>query len=1072
MKGKIKLLGHIGLVLFVVSALMLTVAPVAQAATAVTNVYVDFPGNSDTAENETSESLGNIYIIHFKSTTALSRGVDTVTVTWPDGSAAMCGTASTARDFTVTSADEADVTFSTDYGTLGYSNATWYQLIGDGTVGGYRVKVTAPIDIAAGQDVWVRFVCDDTDTVIESCETEAVTYKVKVATSQDTTPVLSSAFPLGATAVSTLTVTPLVTTAGVTTQYIAQFTDSDDVGVGGTVTLKFPLGTTMPSTISTSDVLFSADGTNYSNATAATVDANLRTITGTTPIALTTTTSKMKILSSAGVANPQTAATTTYRCMISTSTDARWFREETARTHEAGTATKVLVANGEIGEPASVYSDNATMINMASSYIYVTMADQYGNAKDVTGDVTVSLSTSSGTGTFYTCSVDTPAEGTGTYGAVTSITCDEADPTDKGQQVYYKDSTAGTHTLTFSADSYTSATWTITVAPAVSLYDANNNLVNTYGATSTAPVTELGSAEAGSVFANAPKFGSDYINDAITAAFAGDTVKLGDGIYEVDNNSYINLNEKITLTSVNGASSTTIRPTQDVDKAIGVGTAGTATNPVIIDGLTFQWLRSGTDIECAVYNAGYNYVTVRNCVFNNIEPDQGAATEGVLWFQNSRADLTSLTISNNTFNSCVTTWPNMGSDYDYSGCIILEFAATEYAVSGVTISGNTLTDCGQYGITIGGYDADDETGGYVTNNTITNGQCAIDVFNNSNGVNITGNTITDAYSYGVYVEGSNNASLVIKNNTITGCAGEYYFGSSTTEHGGAIVVETPTSITDPVIQYNTITGSGSYAIKVDTLASGGVNCKYNWFGDATGPYYSALTGANISKSNPNGTGDKITDKVVYYPWLYKSRADVVADNVSYQTSNMKLVLGAWNTLSTPVKLISTADSIDELIPSANMTIGYYYDGGWQQITTGYVLSPCDAVYVKMKSTASTAYVQFKFDAGAFSAPSKDLDVGWNLISLASLDASKDATDAVASVANTAANLPGWSQLISPSLNAAQTDIYGATETAWSESAGQGTSNETLLPGLGYWIYMQNAATLAGFEITPIVPDLD
>jgi hypothetical protein len=1062
MKGKFKLFGHIGLMLFVVSALVLTLAPVAQAATAVTDVWVDFPF-SDTPPNKTSTNEGNEYYIHFQPTTALSRGIDTVTVTWPDGSAAMCGTTSTARDFTVTSADETDVYFSTDYDTLDTS-ANWYRLIGDGVVGGYRVKVTTPIDVAAGQDVWIKFDPDASDTVITSCETAGVLYKVSVATSQDTTPVLSRAFALGDAEVSVVVVTPLVTTAGVTTQYIAAFTDSTDVGVGGTVTIKFPFGATMPSTISTSDVLFSADGTNYSNATAATVDADLRTITGTTPIALTDSNSKMKILSSAGVANPQVAATTTYKCMLRTSTDAWWQQEATGRTHGADTATKVLVANGEIGEPTSVYSDDATMINMASSYIYVTMADQYGNAKLVTGGVTVNLATSSGTGTFYTCDQATPSSGSGNYSAVTSLTVDAASPADVGQQVYYKDTTAGTHTLTFSCDTYTSATWTITVAPAVSLYDANNNLVNTYGATSTAPVTELGSEEAGSTFANAPKFGVDYINDAITAAFAGDTVKLGDGIYELD--AAISLDEKITLTSVNGASYTTLRPTTEINWAIAVATSGTATDPVVIDDLTFQRLRLNTDIDCAVRNAGYDYVTVQNCVFNNIEPDDGAATEGVIWFQNSQADLASLTISNNTFNSCCTTWPNMGAWYDYSGCIILDFAGGgQYAVTGVTIDGNTLTDCGQYGITIGGYDSDDEGSGYVTNNTITNGQCAIDVFNNSNNVSITGNTITDAYSYGIYVESTNNAGLVIKNNTITGCAGEYYM-TSTTSNGGAIVVENPTSTSDPVIQYNDITGSGSYAIKIDTLSSGGVNCKYNWFGDASGPYYSALTGANITKSNPNGTGDKITDKVVYYPWLYKSRANVVADNVSYQTSNMKLVSG-WNTMSTPVKLISTADSIDELIPSG-MTIGYYYDGGWQQITTGYVLNACDAVYVKM---SAATYVQFKFDAGAFTTPSKALDAGWNLISLASLDASKDATDAVASVDLTAGNLPGWSQLISPSMNAAQTDIYGATETAWSESSGQ-SSSETMQPGLGYWIYMQNAATLAGFELTPIVPDLD
>jgi len=472
MKGKFRILRRIGLGVFLICALMLAFMPVApvSAATEVTEVWVDFPF-SDTVPNVYSQNAGNEYYIHFKPTTALSRGVDTVTVTWPDGSAAMCGTASTARDFTVTSADETDVYFSTDYGTLG-SNANWYRLLGDGVVGGYRVKVKASLDVAAGQDVWIKFDPDASDTIITACETEAVTYKVYVATSQDTTPVLSSAFPIGDDEVDVVVVTPLVTTAGVGTQYIAVFTPSNQVDIGGTVTLKFPLGTTMPSSISTSDVLFSANGTDYSNSTAATVDANLRTITGTTPVALSASTSSMKILSSAGVANPQTA-TAASKAMLSTSADAQWQQEASGRDIVAGSATKIIVANGQIGlDSVLPYSDDATMINMLSSYIYVTMADQYGNAKDVTGDVTVSLSTSSGTGTFYTSDNDAP--GSGDYSAVTSITCDVADPTDKGQQVFYKDTAAGIHTLTFSADTYASATWAMTLAPAISLYDANN----------------------------------------------------------------------------------------------------------------------------------------------------------------------------------------------------------------------------------------------------------------------------------------------------------------------------------------------------------------------------------------------------------------------------------------------------------------------------------------------------------------------------------------------------------------------------------------------------------------------
>ena len=83
---------------------------------------------------------------------------------------------------------------------------------------------------------------------------------------------------------------------------------------------------------------------------------------------------------------------------------------------------------------------------------------------------------------------------------------------------------------------------------------------------------------------------------------------------------------------------------------------------------------------------------------------------------------------------------------------------------------------------------------------------------------------------------------------------------------------------------------------------------------------------------------------------------------------------------------------------------------------------------------------------------------------------------MASVAKTAANLPGYSQLISPSMNASQTDIYGISGLNWvfayGETVADDTATQKLLAGLGYWVYMQNAATLAGFEITPIAPDLN
>jgi len=121
------------------------------------------------------------------------------------------------------------------------------------------------------------------------------------------------------------------------------------------------------------------------------------------------------------------------------------------------------------------------------------------------------------------------------------------------------------------------------------------------------------------------------------------------------------------------------------------------------------------------------------------------------------------------------------------------------------------------------------------------------------------------------------------------------------------------------------------------------------------------------------------------------------------------------------------------------------------------LTPCHAYYIKMTVADS---IVLKYDANEYSTPTKALTAGWNLIGLASLSSMSEIT-AVASVLKTAANLPGYSQVISPSMN---------TES-WSYSAAAGTA-KSMLVGEGYWIYMQNASTLAGFTIFPLVPDLD
>jgi hypothetical protein len=168
----------------------------------------------------------------------------------------------------------------------------------------------------------------------------------------------------------------------------------------------------------------------------------------------------------------------------------------------------------------------------------------------------------------------------------------------------------------------------------------------------------------------------------------------------------------------------------------------------------------------------------------------------------------------------------------------------------------------------------------------------------------------------------------------------------------------------------------------------------------------------------------------------------------------------------PIILDDSNDTVGEVVDLAKITIAYWYDTSdadtdgnyWEQVTADYALEPCDAIYIKMNAADS---ILLKYDAVNISLPTKQLYAGWNLIGLASLE-TKHVDDAVQSVANTPDNLPGYSQVISPSMNSED----------WTFSYGQSYTDEDMLVGEGYWIYMQNDCTLVGFTVTPVEPSLD
>jgi parallel beta-helix repeat protein len=1022
--GKVKTIYRILVPVLVVLGMALSPFPAMETASAssVSSAWVEL--SDGTVLNSTDTNLE--YIIHFTAATALSGGRDTITVSFPNGTTEMAGEEGSGYAFSLPGSIDKD-NMAVDPDGAATETTGYTDCYTDPDVGTYRVRLTVPEDIAAGASPYVRFETGASITSAAQSKTDSGAlcfYRVKVETSQDTVPVYSEYFYLGSTAVSDvdhLTGYPDPATVGAAAGYRFEFTagSSGALSAGsGTITVIFPSGTTVPASASPSYVQVDADGSasTYSP-TACTVapacHTASRTVTLTVPQSVADDANVYVYFDSGfGLVNPTESASAA-KIKLFTSAEPKYAEADTGYAVTAGTATKL-----EFADKSGAYSDDATMINMYSSTIYLQLQDGYGNIKAPASDQTASLNSTSDTGRFYSAagsqiSSATIYDGTG-----------DPDGTTAGQFSFlYKDTTAGTHTITASAGSYTPASWTITVAPAVALYDTSNELVGSYSPTSTAPVAESASANSG-----------DYLQDAISDALPGETVRLGDGTYELD--TALTMAKAITLESASGAAVTTLRPTTTLAQAIAITATGSATYGVTIDGITLARLRSGTVFTDGIYNSAADYFTIQNCVFSYIY------NQGIRLVSTSAA-FTQGTISNNTFT-------NGGGDPPASTDAALDIRAeSDNAISGITISGNTITGQKGRGIYLAGQDATYKVSSVtITGNTITSATSyGVQGDQHTATFSITGNTITGGYDDGIYVYGT---AYTIKKNVLTDNLGD------------GIDVELTSS--SHLINYNDIYDNTGYGVYVLSSVST-VNAKYNWWGDASGPTYTAATGASVTVSNPEGTGENITDRLTYYEWLYKPVADVIADNAAYYSRAINLNVG-WNTLSAPIILDESTDTVGEVVDLDKVTIAYWYDAAdaddddsyWEQVTADYTLAPCDAIYIKMNATDS---VLLKYNAVDISLPTRQLYAGWNLIGLASLD-TKHVDDAVQSVANTPENLPGYSQVISPSMNSED----------WTFSYGQSYTDEDMLVGEGYWIYMQNDCTLVGFTVTPIEPSLD
>ena len=323
------------------------------------------------------------------------------------------------------------------------------------------------------------------------------------------------------------------------------------------------------------------------------------------------------------------------------------------------------------------------------------------------------------------------------------------------------------------------------------------------------------------------------IQAAIAAAVAGDTVLVGSGTY----NERLVIDKQLNLTGSGAA--TIVRPTDAPAPGVydvEIDASGTIIQNFLFDFNDFDDTRGGQGIVVGDMNEPP--VTTVQILDNIIYTGDGSGVGGTGIQTGKYCDVSGLLIQGNIFYGDAS---GMGegvyvNPYDGTDSVTINanefygnlFSGVSIEASNVTASNNVINS----NVTKGYYGARlmDMTGGQTYN-----------------GVNISNNIITNL-TYGVRIGTSSdlgsNLTATIQYNNITG-------------NDVGIWVRYGAYLTDSV-HYNNITGSTNYGID-NAGGERSVDAAYNWWGNETGPQHSVF--------NPLGTGDSISDKVDFKPWL-------------------------------------------------------------------------------------------------------------------------------------------------------------------------------------------------------------
>ncbi|MBI2918113.1 MAG: hypothetical protein HYY01_08970, partial [Chloroflexi bacterium] len=209
----------------------------------------------------------------------------------------------------------------------------------------------------------------------------------------------------------------------------------------------------------------------------------------------------------------------------------------------------------------------------------------------------------------------------------------------------------------------------------------------------------------------------------------------------------------------------------------------------------------------------------------------------------------------------------------------------------------------------------------------------------------------------------------------------------------------------------------------------------------------------------------------------KGDAASLADASELTALGTTLAAG-WSSLSIPLKPASGKNKVfatsgmgtsaqDGLMDPTKVTVAYKFDAAsqsWKQVVqvvtdpntqTSNTVSPLEAIVVR--STTSHP-VRLAVSQAISEPPTRDLSGGWNLVGMAlpPETATLPANQALASLYNVpTGEIPSFTQVVAPPFDGQ------AVVWAW---------NNANIPSLrrwrGYWVFMNQADSLAGFSMTP------